>query len=128
MKGEEKYLEILIKDYRELPTYIMGRIETTRKDFPEMLNWEDTMLMVEKIGNGWRLPTPEEAFYFIDLSKHLGIGKFDRYGNSNRRGYWTRSEDFNGSTQLRKGVYIDHGRLYGYNVASPGLIRLVRDI
>lgn len=128
MKREEKYLEILIKDYRELPTYIMGRIETTRKDFPEMLNWEDTMLVVEKIGDGWRLPTPEESLYFINLSKELNIGEFDKDGNPNRRGYWTQSEDFNGADQLRKGVYIDHGRLYGYNVANPSLIRLVRDI
>jgi hypothetical protein len=128
MKEDEKYLEILIKNYKELPTFIMGRIETTRKDFPARLDWKDTGIIIEKMGDGWRLPTPEETFYFIDLSKGLDIGKFDSQGNSDRRGYWTQSEDFKGSTQLRTGVYIDHKYLYGYNVVNPCLIRLVRDI
>jgi hypothetical protein len=128
MKEDRYRIEGFIKYYKSIPTFIMGRLETTREDFPAKLNWEDTILMVEKMGDGWRLPTPEEALYFIDLSKGLEIGDFDKYGNSDRRGYWTQSEDFKGSTQLRTGLYIDHKYLYGYNIANPCLIRLVRDI
>lgn len=128
MKEEERYIEILIKSYKDVPTFIMGRIETTIKDFPSRLDWNNTRILVEKMGDGWRLPTPEEALYFIDLSKGLDIGDFDKYGNSDRRGYWTQSEDFRGTTQLRTGVYINHGSLYGYNIFNTCLVRLVRDI
>jgi hypothetical protein len=128
MKENERYIELLVKNYKNFPTFRMGRIETTIKDFPARLDWADTRLMVEKMGNGWRLPTTEEALYFIDLSKELEIGNFDKYGNSDRRGYWTESTSFANTDQLRTGVYIDHGRTYGYNIANPCLIRLVRDI
>ena len=130
MKEDERYIELLIKNYKDIPTFRMGRIETTRKDFPARLDWADTRLLIEKIGEGWRLPTPKEALYFIDLSKGLEIGDFDKYGNSDRRGYWTESTTFenSGTDQLRTGVYIDHARTYGYNIVSPCLIRLVRDI
>jgi len=81
MKEDRYRIEGFIKYYKNIPTFIMGRIETTREDFPAKLDWEDTRLMVEKMGDRWRLPTPEEALYFIDLSKGLGIGDFDKYGN-----------------------------------------------
>lgn len=110
------------------PPIKLGKIEISSNDWPEMLDWEDTNELISEIGDGWRLPTEEEALYFIDLSRNLELGEFDRYGNNDRRGYWTQSEDFKGSTQLRTGVYIDHKYLYGYNIKSPCLIRLVRDI
>ena len=110
------------------PPIKLGKIEISSNDWGEMLNWEDTNELISEIGDGWRLPTPEEALYFIDLSSNLELEKFDRYGNNDRRGHWTQSEDFQGTTQLRTGVYIDHKYLYGYNIVNPCLVRLVRDI
>ena len=110
------------------PTIKVGKIEIGANDWPEKLNWKDTNELISEIGDGWRLPTVGEALYFIDLSRNLGIGEFNRYGNYDRRGYWTQSEDFRGSTQLRTGVYIEHKSLYGYNISNPCLIRLIRDI
>jgi hypothetical protein len=110
------------------PPIKIGKIEIASKDWPEWLNWKDTNELISEIGDGWRLPTPEEALYFIDLCVNLGIGEFSKWGNKDRRGYWTQSEDFKGSTQLRTGLYIDHKSLYGYNIANPCLIRLVRDL
>ena len=110
------------------PPIKIGKIEIASKDWPEMLDWEDTNELISEIGKGWRLPTEGEALYFIDLSTNLELGEFDRYGNTDRRGYWTQSKDFQGSTQLRTGVYIDHKYLYGYNIVNPCLVRLVRDI
>ena len=118
----------MVKDEYLYPSIKIGKIEIASKDCPEWLDWYDTNELISVIGDGWRLPTPEEAWYFIDLCVNLEIGEFDRYGNNDRRGYWTQSEDFKGSTQLRTGLYIDHKYLYGYNIANPCLIRLVRDI
>jgi hypothetical protein len=110
------------------PPMKIGKIEISAKDLPIRLDWKNTNELISEIGDGWRLPTPKESLYFIDLSTDLGIGKFDRIGNNDRRGYWTESEDFNGTTQLRTGLYINHKSLYGYNIVNPCLIRLVRDI
>ena len=118
----------MVKEEYLYPSIKLGKIEIASKDCPEWLDWNDTNELISVIGDGWRLPTPEEAWYFIDLCVNLEIGEFDRYGNNDRRGYWT-SDNFTSVTdQLRSGLYIDHKRLYGYNVVNPCLIRLVRDI
>ncbi len=118
----------MVKEEYLYPPIKIGKIEIASKDCPEWLDWGDTNELISVIGDGWRLPTSEEALYFIDLCVNLEIGEFDRRGNRDRRGYWT-SDNFTSVTdQLRAGVYIDHKYLYGYNIANPCLIRLVRDI
>jgi hypothetical protein len=118
----------MVKEEYLYPSIKLGKIEIASKDCPEWLDWNDTNELISVIGDGWRLPTSEEGLYFIDLSTNLELGEFDRYGNNDRRGYWT-SDNFTSATgQLRSGIYIDHRRNYGYNIANPCLVRLVRDI
>ena len=55
-------VEEVMKELESLyPPIKIGKIEIASKDWPEMLNWEDTNELISEIGKGWRLPTPEET-------------------------------------------------------------------
>jgi len=72
-------------DYKNTPTFIMGRLEVFRKDFPKQLNFKDAKDLAWDLRGGWRLPTVKEALYFIPISD-LDIVKFNKDGNHARRG------------------------------------------
>jgi hypothetical protein len=118
-------LDDVIK-YGNSPTFIMGRLEVFRKDYPVRLNFKEVNDIIRHYGEGWRLPTTEEGLYFISMSD-LGIGKFNKE-NYHRVGYWTSDHFYSVTDQLRSGIYIDHRRSYGYNIVNTCLVRLVRDI
>ena len=59
-------------------------LEVAEFDFPITMKWDDAKKGCEKLGNGWRLPDPEEL-NLIYINK-------DKIGNLDGEYYWTSKE------------------------------------
>ena len=96
----------------------IGDIEVAQNDFTEKMPWEDAKKACVELGEGWRLPTIEEAkklYKFRDK-----IGGFQKYS------YWT-------STELASNFIWNQGFTsgksdYNFSMKGPLCVRAVRTI
>ena len=96
----------------------IGNLEVAQNDFVEKMPWEEAKSACLNLGDGWRLPTIEEAKI---LFKHRNkIGGFQKYS------YWT-------STELASNFIWNQGFTsgksdYNFNKNGPLCVRAVRTI
>jgi hypothetical protein len=108
---------------------IAGNIEIMSKDVPGLLTLNQTLELISKIGDGWRLPMrTEEVHYFMNIHS-LGILNFEP-----REAYWAgMGMDKSPGT----GVYVEgwawwiDDRSVGWDRSNGNntlRVRLLRDI
>jgi len=96
----------------------IGNLEVAENDFPEKISWEEAFKVCLEIGDGWRLPSIDEAK--ILFKQRNKIGGFQEYS------YWT-------STELTSDFVWNQGFTSGksdYNFSKNGplCVRIVRSI
>lgn len=72
-------------------TVKIGTLEVTTEDFYDRdISWYTAVEMLEKIGQGWRLPTKEELNVLYQNKDK--IGGFEPTDKSAKYGYWSSTE------------------------------------
>jgi hypothetical protein len=84
-------------------------IEIYSKDFLEM-TWDLGVSYGNKLGEGWRLPSPEEMRIIRSLRGIPGLGNFTNYKKESDYYYWTSKEDKINWKSLR----VDYTTIYAY--------------
>jgi hypothetical protein len=80
-----------------------------------LMTWDTAIKTVEKLGNGWRLPTIEE-FFMIYKNKLI---------NSNSKGYWSSTEYGNDYAWY---FYFTSGPANNGSKYGTCCVRAVRDL
>jgi len=95
----------------------IGRIEVAQNDFPTQMSWGDAVKACENLGIGWRLPTKDEL--------NLLYKNKDKIGGFDPQGYWSSTEDVNGSAWGQG--FNDGGHyLNGKNDPNGNYVRAIR--
>ena len=84
-------------------------IEIYSKDFLEM-TWDLGVSYGNELGEGWRLPSPEEMRIIRSLREIPGLGNFSHYNKESDYYYWTSKEDKIDWKALR----MDENTIYAY--------------
>ena len=105
--------------------------------FEGNLEWSNTLLdgervdysaaekAVEKLGDGWRLPTRQELESLLDLSRHEPAIDTDKYPDTKSACYWTSSKCA-WNEAARWVVHFDLGLVVGGHQDSLACVRAVR--
>jgi hypothetical protein len=80
------------------------------------MTWDEAIKAVEKLGNGWRLPTIEELF-MIYKNKLI---------NNNTKSYWSSTEYANGYAW--NFYFLTGTANYYFNNFKVAYVRAVRDL
>lgn len=99
-------------------------IEIYSKDFSGM-TWDLGVSNGNKLGEGWRLPSPEEMRIIRSLRVIPGLGNFPHYKKESDYYYWTSKEDKIDWKSLR----MDENTLYAYfyNINDQATIATRKD-
>lgn len=92
-------------------------LEVRTADEPESLNWYDTKVKCESLGEGWRMPTKPELDCLFKNKEKIGGFNRDYYWSSERVGDWN--------------VWVQsfsNGRQFGYSGSNSAKLRVVRTI
>jgi hypothetical protein len=63
-------------------TIIIGNLEVAGIDFDHLMVWNQALAACKELGDGWRLPTPEEQKLMYQKKDSLGKFTSDLYWNS----------------------------------------------
>ena len=63
-------------------TIKIGNLEVAGIDFDHLMVWDQAVAACKELGNGWRLPTPEEQKLMYQHKDSLGKFTSDLYWNS----------------------------------------------
>ena len=91
----------------------------------EKVNYADAEKAVDKLGDGWRLPTRAELESLLDLSRHYPAIDTDKYPDTKSTHYWTSSKCA-WNEEARWVVYFLNGVVNVYHQNDGACVRAVR--